>query len=331
MSVYFIKGDPTSVHVCSRFCNYEFALCRQQVPNKIKHGPYSFYYCDRSNLVHMCGPSFCDRQWEVDAHGTVHCGLTGLVLNRIMTDDVTRVLSHRARYDRPARKKQTHEIGPSTDHWASQIAVRHWAWSGNSILCGCPPIMGMRGGTESPKRVEEEESMLKALYKNAGRESRLLAKITVSVMLSSPQFAVVIHRRTKTLMGKAVASATSKLKEATANGPEIVMLPDLMKAVCHEHFPRGTITIDPITFMHVVETLAEKISSFWIQYFKNTQMSAEVVAALLYLSAEGWSSSQLVVKSNLFLATVLVPRRSLSLWGINPQCAPHQNTASIVI
>lgn len=323
MVVYAIKGDPTSAHICSRFCDQPFGLCKQQdLPRRVKYGPYSFFYCERSNRVHLCGTSFCDRGFVVDEDGAVFCGLTGLRLTRQVVNDITRVLSHRARYDRPSRKKLVQEQGPSDGHWAAQVAICHWAWSGTQILCGCPPVMSARGTIENPAQVRQEEHTLKSIFRDAGRDALLLSRLVISTMLSSPQFSVVIQRRTKTIVSKAAAAATAQVKSVVVDaGHPVVFLPEVVRRVCHDHFPRGTITMDPLTFMRVVETLAAKVSGFWTQYFQSTSLTAEGVAALLYLSAEGWSSSSLVVKSNEFLATTLVPRRSLSLWGINPQSA----------
>lgn len=317
MVLYGIKGDTTSYHVCSRFCKNDFALCKRPSPQRIRYGQFSLFYCDRSGCIHACG-SFCSREFEIDESGMTYCGLTGIALERQVADDVKRVLSHRARYDRPQRTKITHEIGADRGHWAQDVAVQHWQWSGSSIVCGSLPTV-CSSHVESANAVQTEEASLKHLYKNAGKDLLLMCRIVTSVMLSSPQYAIVSHRKAKTIMNKTVKNVTDSIHKMRRDAADIVDLRSIMHSACAAQFPQLCITMGPRSFMRVVECIATKITRFWLEHFSETPISPEAVVAVLYLSSEGWNSRNLFVRSNEFLASVLVPRRSLALFGINPQ------------
>lgn len=317
MVLYGIKGDPTSFHVCSRFCTHKFALCKRPSPQRIRYGSFCLFYCDRSGCIHACG-TFCSREFPVDSEGVTYCGLTGIALERQVADDVKRVLSHRARFDRPQRTKTTHEVGPDRGHWARDVAVQHWQWSGGSIVCGALPTV-CSSRVESTVTVQTEEAALKHLYKNAGKDATLLCRIVTSVMLSSPQFAIVAQRKAKTIMSKTVKSVTDSILKLRRESNDIVDFGSVMRQACGANFPQLCVTMCPRSFMRVVECISTKITRFWLDHFQETPLTPEAVVALLYLSSEGFNSRNLYVKSNEFLASTLVARRSLSIFGINPQ------------
>ena len=356
--MWTLQNDATSTHICSRFCQHKWALCQHPHASRKQWGPYSYYYCDQHQRLHLCG-SYCNRSFVVEEDGKLVCGFTGLALARqyghhmvratlhrmVGVDQFVvqvRVLSHRARWNHERTGKTpraANEIQPGVSHWVSHVqAVQRWAWAGQWVVCGCPDLEIGGHQSENETQIQNERMALTMVFKEANRDARLMARCVVSTLLSSPQFAVVLQRRSKTLIAKAIKDGVEQIKKAVPHTR--VFLPNLIKQLYNRHFPSQTIRMSVSCFISVCESIANKLVDFWtvrlftppphcvlliftcisVQiHFVHTPLSAEAVTALMFILSEGWNSRTLCVRRNDFLAAVLTPRRSLDLWGLNPQ------------